>query len=313
MKIAILDDYQDVVRDLDCYALLKSDDVKIITQPLNAELIKSLKDREALVLIRERTQINAEFLAQLPNLKWISQTGKKSQHLDMEACEKAGVSVLEGIGSPVAPAELTWALIMAASRHIPTYVREFENGYWQSADGLGLGRCLKGLTIGIWGYGKIGQRIAKYADAFDMQVMVWGSEASRQSAVADGYQAADSKTHFFQQADILTLHLRLNEATTAIVSKADLLCMKKDALFVNTSRAELVEKGALDAALDTGTPGFAALDVYEIEPYDKDAYAGGLSLLERKNVLCSPHLGYVEKNSYELYFKVAFENLLAVK
>ncbi|HHB1265231.1 TPA: D-2-hydroxyacid dehydrogenase family protein, partial [Vibrio cholerae] len=245
-------------------------------------------------------------LAHLPNLKLISQTGKVSNHIDVALCERYGVTVLEGIGSPVAPAELCWGLILAASRHLPSYIEQLHAGHWQQNGGLGLGRTLSGHTLGIWGLGKIGQRIAQFGHVFGMPILVWGSEASRQKALELGYQAAADKAEFFAKADVLSLHLRLNDATRGIVTKQDLLAMKPDSLFVNTSRAELVESGALYSVMQTNPTRQAAVDVYENEP----ALPNNEPLLSLPNVLCAPHLGYVEKNSYEIYFQAAFENVV---
>jgi D-3-phosphoglycerate dehydrogenase len=209
----------------------------------------------------------------------------------------------------VAPAELTWALIMAASRKIVPYANNLKNGLWQTAsinpELNGLGRTLKGRTLAIWGYGKIGRMLAGYGKAFGMQVLVWGSEASRAAALTDGFQAAASREDVFERADVLSLHLRLLDATRGIVTAADLARMKPDALFVNTSRAELVEEGALEAALKQGRPGYAALDVFTSEPLPADA-----PILKIPTVLATPHLGYVEQDSYELYFSKAFENVV---
>jgi len=309
MKIAILDDYQDVVRGLDCFATLAAHEVTVFNDVPESKqvLIDRLKDFEALVLIRERTVFDDEILAQLPNLKLISQTGKISNHLNFDECTKHGVAVAEGRGSPIAPSELCWSLIMAASRHIVPYVENFKQGKWQQSGDLGLGRSLSGLTLGIWGYGKIGQRIAQYGKAFGMNVLVWGREPSRQKALEDGFQAADSKADFFAEADVLSLHLRLNEATRSCVTAEDLALMKTDALIVNTSRAELVSPDALHQALKAGRPGVAAVDVFENEPAD----AFNEPLLSLPNVLAVPHLGYVEKGGYELYFSIAFDNVVA--
>ncbi len=309
MRIAILDDYQDQVRHLPCFALLAGHDVTVLNQsePDLAQLAAKLADVEALVLIRERTRIDEQLLIQLPTLKFISQTGKVSQHIDPILCLRYGVAVAEGIGSPIAPAELCWALIMAASRHIPAYSQALSQGQWQQSGDLGLGRTLHGLTLGIWGYGKIGQRIARYGKAFGMSVLIWGSEASRRQAELDGYTSASSKETFFSQADILSLHLRLNEATCGCVNRADLALMKADSLLVNISRAELIEPGALYAELCNHPGKRAAIDVFDIEP----ATPQNEPLLRLPNVLATPHLGYVEQNSYELYFRVAFENVLA--
>ena len=309
MKIAVLDDYQDVVRTLDCFKQLADHDVTVFTTPpvSKAELVERLQGFEALVLIRERTIIDNELLAQLPDLKLISQTGKISNHIDLATCTKHGVLIAEGRGSPVAPSELTWALIMASSRHIVPYAENFKQGQWQQSGTLGLGRALNGLTLGIWGYGKIGQRIAQYGKAFGMEVLVWGREPSREKALADGFQAAASKQDFFAQSDVMSLHLRLNDATRGCVTAEDLALMKPDALLVNTSRAELIESGVLYSSLQACKPGFAAVDVYENEPAGPD----NEPLVSLPNVLASPHLGYVEQGGYELYFRIAFDNVIA--
>lgn len=309
MKIAILDDYQDVVRTLDCFEQLAGHDVTVFTTPPDskAELIERLQSFEAVVLIRERTIIDDELLSQLPDLKLISQTGKISNHLDLATCTKHGVAIAEGRGSPVAPSELCWALIMASSRHIVPYAENFKQNQWQQSGSLGLGRALSGLTLGIWGYGKIGQRISQYGKAFGMNVLVWGREPSREKALADGFQVADSKQSFFAQSDVISLHLRLNKITEGCVTANDLAQMKPDALIVNTSRAELIESGALYHALQAGKPGYAAVDVFENEPAALD----NEPLLSLPNVLATPHLGYVEQGGYELYFRIAFENVIA--
>ncbi|MGZ3184130.1 MAG: D-2-hydroxyacid dehydrogenase family protein [Telluria sp.] len=312
MKIAILDDYQDSVRTLRAMELLHGHDVKIFNNSVKGlgQLALRLQPFEALVLIRERTAITRALLAKLPNLKLVSQTGKVAGHVDVAACTEHGVAIAEGVGSPVAPAELTWALIMAAQRRIVPYATNLKDGLWQTASVNpalnGLGVVNKGRTLGIWGYGKIGRMVAGYGKAFGMRVLVWGSEASRQAAGADGHVAAATREAFFEEADVLTLHLRLNEATRGIVTAADLARMRPDALFVNTSRAELVEDGALEAALHRGRPGRAALDVFTTEPLPPDA-----PLLKIPTVLATPHLGYVERDSYELYFDAAFRNVAA--
>jgi len=312
MKIAILDDYQDAVRGLEAFRLLEGHEVKVFNNSVRGlgQLALRLAAYDALVLIRERTPITRALLAKLPNLKLISQTGKLAGHVDVAACTEGRVAIAEGVGSPVAPAELTWALIMAAQRRIVPYAANLKDGLWQTASinpALnGLGVVNKGRTLGIWGYGKIGRMVAGYGRAFGMRVLVWGSEASRAAAQADGYLAASTRADFFASADVLSLHLRLNDATRGIVTAADLAQMKPDALFVNTSRAELVEEGALEAALQLGRPGRAALDVFPGEPLAADA-----PLLRIPTVLATPHLGYVEKDSYELYFDAAFRNVLA--
>jgi D-3-phosphoglycerate dehydrogenase len=311
MKIAILDDYQDAVRTLDCFKLLDGHEVKVFTNSTRGlgQLAIRLAPYDALVLIRERTALSAALLAKLPNLKLISQTGKLAGHVDVGAATARRIAIAEGVGSPVAPAELTWALIMAASRKIVPYASNLKDGLWQIASihqpFNRLGRVLKGRTLGIWGYGKIGKMVAGYAEAFGMTVLVWGSEASRAAAQADGREAAESRDSFFARADVLTLHLRLADATRGIVTADDLARMKPDALFVNTSRAELVAEGALEEGLKKGHPGAAAVDVFTSEPLPLDA-----ALLKMPMVLATPHLGYVEKDSYELYFGAAFKNVV---
>lgn len=305
MNIAILDDYTDSAKQLECFSLLQGHEVMVIKEAVanTTMLAAQIKDAEALVLIRERTQITESLLAQLPNLKLISQTGKVARHIDVAACTKYGVAVAEGIGSPIAPAELTWALIMNVVRQVIPSVEGMKGGKWQTA----MGTVIHGKTIGIWGYGKIGQRIARYAKAFDAKVLVWGSETSRQKAVADGFEAAETKEVFFSTTDVVTLHLRLVPETTGVVTVQDLAMMKPTAALINTARAELVAEGALLNSLKTGRPGFAGIDVYEEEPvYDKD-----YRLLKMPNVLCTPHMGYVEKESFELYFGQAFKNIVA--
>jgi D-3-phosphoglycerate dehydrogenase len=283
--------------------------VRFFTQTMNEDqLAAALQDFDALVLIRERTEITASLLARLPQLKLISQTGKVSGHIDIQAATDAGVAIAEGVGDPTAPAELTWALIMAAYRKIPQYVAHMKAGRWQAASLDARfntpGRSLQGDTLGIWSYGKLGRRVAGYGKAFGMDVVVWGREASRAQAQADGYRVADSRQSFFAQADIVSLHLRLNAATQGIVTLEDLQAMKPSALLVNTSRAELVAPGALQQALAQGRPGYAALDVFEAEPV-----AGNEWFLSADNVVATPHLGYVEQKGYEIYFRAAFENV----
>lgn len=304
MKITILDDYQNAVIKLESFKMLKGLDVTVLnhTEKDNSKLADLLKDSEIIVLIRERTEISEDLLSRLPKLKLISQTGKKSNHLDIEVCTKYKVAVAEGIGSPVAPSELAWTLIMNTVRLIPQAIQGMREGKWQT----NIGSTIKGKTIGIWGYGKIGQQIAKYAEVFGATVLIWGSENSRNQAVLDGFNKAISKEEFFSQSDVITLHLRLNESTFGIVKEADLTLMKSDAVLINTARAELIEKGALLQCLKSGRPGFAGLDVYEEEPI----YDTNFELLQLPNVVCTPHIGYVEKNSYELYFEKAFENVI---
>lgn len=311
MKIAILDDYQDAVRQLPCFALLQEHEVKIFNSSAVGigQLAIRLASFDALVLIRERTALPRALLQKLPRLKLISQTGKVAGHIDVTAATELGIAIVEGVGDPTSTAELTWALIMVSSRKIPQYSANLRDGLWQMASispqRNGLGRVLKRRTLGIWGYGKIGKLLAGYGKAFGMQVVIWGGAASRAQAQQDGYQAAISREAFFSESDIISLHLRLNDATRHIVSAADLRLMKPDALFVNTSRAELVQAGALESALQQGRPGFAALDVFETEPLSVQH-----PLLRMENVLATPHLGYVEQDSYEMVFRAAFQNIL---
>jgi D-3-phosphoglycerate dehydrogenase len=305
MRIVIPDDYQHVVQQLECFRLLEGFDVRVYHDAVSDPdvLAERFAEADALVLTRERTRIDAALLQRLPRLKLISQTGRAGPHLDLEACRERGVTVAEGTGSPIAAAELTWALILNARRRLREAMNGLYAGQWQ----VNLGQRLYGQTLGIWGYGKIGQRLARYARAFDMQVLVWGSETSRQAAVADGHEAAPTREAFFAQADIVTLHLRLVEATRHCVTADDLARMKPDALLVNSSRAELIAPGALFEALDRGRPGQAALDVFEQEPILEADHP----LLTHPRVLCTPHLGYVEKHSYEAYFGEAFANVRA--
>ncbi|HEX7829596.1 MAG TPA: D-2-hydroxyacid dehydrogenase family protein [Thermoanaerobaculia bacterium] len=302
MKIVIPDDYQDAVRHLDAFAKLAGHDVTIYNDTVTDldALTERFKDADALVLIRERTQITDALLERLPNLKVIAQTGRGTTHIDMDACARRGVRVTTGSGSPIAPAELTWALVMSAMRHIPDELHSLRNGRWQSTP---LGRVLRGRTLGIWGYGKIGSLVAGYGRAFAMRVLVFGREGSLARATSDGFEVAASREQLFEQSDVLSLHLKLSKETKGLVTRDDLARMKRDALIVNTSRAELIESGALLDALRAGRPGFAAIDVYENEPATHDP------LVTLPNVTATPHLGYVEKNSYELYFGEAFDSL----
>lgn len=315
MNIVILDDYQDAVRKLKCAARLEAYPAKVYTNTVKGigQLSVRLRDADVIVLIRERTHITRQLLEKLPRLKLISQTGRTGPHVDVDACTERGIVVTEGVGSPVAPAELTWALVMAAMRRLPQYIQTLKHGGWQQSGmksgsmpaNFGLGMVLRGKTLGIWGYGKIGQLVAGYGRAFGMRVLVWGREGSRSRAEADGLEAAESREQLFAESDVLSLHLRLNDETTGIVRLEDFGRMKPTALFVNTSRAELVEHDALLAALNRGRPGMAAVDVFESEPILQ-----GHALLRLENCICTPHIGYVELESYELYFGAAFENVV---
>ncbi|MDO8420360.1 MAG: D-2-hydroxyacid dehydrogenase family protein [Rubrivivax sp.] len=315
MNIIILDDYQDAVRKLKCAAQLEPYNAKVFTNTVKGigQLSVRLRDADVLVLIRERTQFPRALLEKLPRLKLISQTGRVGSHVDVEACTRLGIAVAEGVGSPVAPAELTWALVMAAMRRLPQYIGNLKHGAWQQSGlktasvppNFAIGMVLAGKALGIWGYGKIGRLVAGYGVAFGMKVQVWGSEEARARAAADGHAVAESCETFFETSDVLSLHLRLSERTRNIVRLDALSRMKPTALLVNTSRAELIEENALVAALNRGRPGMAAVDVFESEPILQ-----GHPLLRLENAVCTPHIGYVEQDSYELYFGAAFANVI---
>jgi D-3-phosphoglycerate dehydrogenase / 2-oxoglutarate reductase len=315
MNIVILDDYQDAVRKLRCAAKLEAYPAKVYTNTVKGigQLSVRLRDADVIVLIRERTHITRQLLEKLPRLRLIAQTGRVGAHIDLQACTERGIAVAEGVGSPVAPAELTWALIMAAMRRLPQYISTLKHGGWQQSGmksasmpaNFGLGVVLRGRTLGIWGYGKVGQLVAGYGKAFGMKVIVWGSQASREKAVSDGLQAAASREELFAQSDVLSLHVRLSDESVGIVTLDDLGRMKPTSLLVNTSRAELVEHDALIAALNRGRPGMAAVDVFESEPILQ-----GHALLRLENCICTPHIGYVEIDTYEMYFGAAFDNVV---
>jgi D-3-phosphoglycerate dehydrogenase len=315
MNIIILDDYQDAVRKLKCAARLEPYNAKVFTNTVKGtgQLAVRLRDAEVLVLIRERTHFPRALLEKLPKLKLISQTGRVGSHIDVDACTRLGIAVAEGVGSPVAPAELTWALVMAAMRRLPQYIGNLKHGAWQQSGlktasmppNFAIGMVLSGKTLGIWGYGKIGRLVAGYGVAFGMKVQVWGSDEARARAVADGHAAAESCESLFETCDVLSLHLRLSERSRGIVRLDALSRMKPTALLVNTSRAELLEENALVAALNRGRPGMAAVDVFESEPILQ-----GHPLLRLENAVCTPHIGFVEQDSYELFFGVAFDNVI---
>ena len=315
MNIVILDDYQDAVRKLRCASKLEAYPAKVYTNTVKGigQLSVRLRDADAIVLIRERTHITRQLLEKLPRLRLIAQTGRVGAHIDVQACTERGIAVAEGVGSPIAPAELTWALVMAATRRLPQYIATLKHGGWQQSGmksasmppNFGLGVVLRGRTLGIWGYGKVGQLVAGYGRAFGMEVMIWGSQEAREKAANDGYQVAGSREELFSVSDVLSLHLRLADETAGVVTLEDLGRMKPTALLVNTSRAELIEHDALIAALNRGRPGLAAVDVFESEPILQ-----GHALLRLENCICTPHIGYVELDSYELYFGAAFDNVV---
>lgn len=302
MKIAILDDYADVVRTLDCFARLAGHDVLVLTATLSEDaLAERLADREALVLIRERTRLTRSLIERLPALRIVSQTGRAGPHIDAAACEERGIRVVAGTGSPHAPAELTFAMLLACAREVATESRALREGRWQTT----LGTTLRGRTLGILGYGNIGRLVAGFGRAFGMQVLAFGREGSAARATQDGVALAGSQRALFAASDAVSVHLRLLPETRGIVGAADFAAMRAGSIFVNTSRAELVAPGALLAGLEAGRPAKAAVDVFEREPTLDDP------LIRHPRVLALPHLGYVERDSYELYFGQAFGNLLA--
>ena len=307
MKIAILDDYFDTIRTLSCFRKLDGHEVTVWndhTQDTDA-LAARLRDAEVLVLIRERTQIHEPLLARLDALRLISQRSVYP-HIDIDACTRRGVIVSsdQHAGSPsYATAELTWGLIIAAMRQLPQAMYALRAGTWQ----IGVGNTLRGKTLGIYGYGRIGATVAGYGRAFGMNVLVWAREASRQRARSDGYALAANKREFFESCDVLTLHMRLVKETRGIVTRDDLSCMKSTALLVNTSRAPLIEPGALVDALRAGRPGMAAVDVYEDEPLRDPNHP----LLKMDNVVCTPHIGYVTRDEYEIQFSDIFDQITA--
>lgn len=304
MQIAIPDDYQDCVRGLDCYARLAGHQVTIFHDICKDEdeLARRFAHAEAIVLTRERTALTVRLLERLPRLKLVSQIGKVAGHIDLEACRRLGIAVAQGSGSGSATAELTWALILASRRHLVAEARRLDRGLWQGS----LGQQLKGQRLGVWSYGRIGRQVADYGKAFGMRVWAWGSPDALARAHADGVEAAPSRAEFFAGSDVLSLHIRLSDQTRGVVIPADLARMRPDALLVNTSRAELIAPGALESALRAGAPGYAAVDVYEDEP---PAPGRRHPLLDMPNALCTPHLGYVERDNYENYFGIAFDNI----
>jgi D-3-phosphoglycerate dehydrogenase / 2-oxoglutarate reductase len=307
MKVSILDDYHDTLRTLDCFKKLNGQTVEIWNdhvQDIDA-LAKRLKDTEALVLIRERTQIRAPLLERLPKLKLISQRSVYP-HIDIDACTRLGIVVSSNMhaGAPsYAAAELTWGLVLAAMRQIPQQMAALKAGTWQ----IGVGHTLRGKTLGIYGYGRIGSVVAGYGNAFGMKVLVWAREASLARAHADGYAAAKSKEAFFEECDVISLHMRLVDATRGIVKATDLARMKPTALIVNTSRAPLIEADALVNALRAGRPGMAAVDVFEQEP----VLGARHPLLALDNVVSTPHIGYVTRDEYETQFGDIFDQIVA--
>ena len=305
MHIVISDDYQDCIRRLACFSKLAGHTVEIFNDTVSdtPAMAKRFAKADAIVLTRERTVITRELLDLLPNLKVISQTGKIASHVDLQACKEKGVVVMDGRGSGAATAELNMLLILAALRKFVEEVTRLKSGHWQGY----LGDQLSGKVLGVYGYGRIGKRVCALAQAFGAKPLVWGRSSSLEQAKQDGYAVADSKEAFFQDSDIVNLQLRLNDETRGIVTAADLALMKPTAILVNASRAELIEPGALEAALVKGRPGYAAVDVYESEPI----LGANHPLLQLSNCLCTPHIGFVERENYESYFGIAFDNINA--
>jgi D-3-phosphoglycerate dehydrogenase len=307
MRVTILDDYHDTLRTLDCFRKLDGHDVTIFNdhvQDVDA-LTARLANTEALVLIRERTQIRAPLLERLPTLRLISQRSVYP-HIDIDACTRLGIVVSSSLHSDTpsyAAAELTWALVLSALRQLPQQMEALKQGRWQ----IGVGHTVRGKTIGIYGYGRIGAVVAGYARAFGCDVVVRAREASRERARAVGYRVAESKDAFFAGCDVVTLHMRLVAPTRGIVTAADLARMKPTALLVNTSRAGLIEEGALVEALRSGRPGMAAVDVFEREPL-RDPFD---PLLRLEQVVATPHIGYVTRDEYELQFGEIFDQIVA--
>jgi len=306
MRIAVIDDYQDAFRKLACYAKLKGHEVVVFndTEKDPVKLAERLKDADVVLLTQQRSRFPRAIVERLPKLKLISQTGRNAGHIDVAACTERGILVAgAGGGNPNPTAELTWGLIISALRSVPYEVQRLKEGHWQSTVGDGL----KGKTLGVYAYGRIGSVVARAGKAFEMRVMCFGREGSTARAREAGFEVAGSREEFFSNVDVLTLHLPLNAQTRGIVKRSDLARMKPTALLVNTSRAPLIEEGALVEALKAGKPGRAAVDVYEDEP----VLGASHPLVKMSNVVCTPHLGYVEKSTYESYYGTAVDSIVA--
>ena len=306
MKIVIPDDYQDMVDRLECFALIRHHEVIRYREPARDldHLVQRLGDADIVVSIRERVEFSRTLLERLPRLKLIALVGRNSKMIDFAACTELGIAVATGkSNSPDAPAELTLALIMASRRNVALEAERMKRGEWPCT----LSHRLRGSTLGIFGLGAIGELVAKGGCALGMNVLVWGQKSSLEKAAAAGYAMAASKQALFERSDVLSLHVRLTRDTYGIVGAGDLACMKPTALIVNTARAELIVPGALLEALRQGRPGYAAVDVYEHEPI----MMGQHPLLSMPNVLCTPHLGWAEWTNFELYFREAFEQIVA--
>jgi D-3-phosphoglycerate dehydrogenase / 2-oxoglutarate reductase len=306
MKIAVIDDYQNAFRTLRCYAKLKGHEVLVYndTEKNPARLAERLQDADAVILTQARSAFPRALIERLPKLRLISQTGRSTGHIDIDACTEHGIVVsAAGFATPHPTAELTWGLILAALRHIPYEAQRLREGHWQST----VGSCVQGKTLGIYAYGRIGSLVAHVGRAFGARVLCWGRKASLARAQEAGYDVAESRKTFFADSDILSLHLPLSSETRGIVTGEDLSCMKPTALIVNSSRAEIIAEGALVEALKAGRPGFAAVDVFEDEPVLGAAHP----LLKMENVVATPHLGYVERENYEIYYGIVIDQILA--
>ena len=307
MKIAVIDDYQDAFRKVKAFAKLKGHDVIVYTDSEKdpAKLAQRFDGCEAVVLTQQRTFMPRAIIEKLPvSVKLLAQTGRNVPHIDAAACTERGIIISASGGGNSSPTvELTWALILASVRNLPTEINNMQQGRWQSTAGIGL----QGKTLGVYAYGKIGSSVAKVGKAFGMKVVCWGRDASTAKARADGFEVAASRAAFFAESDIVTLHLPLNKETRGLVTAADLALMKPTARIVNSSRAPIIAEGALAEALKKGRPGFAAVDVYEIEP----VLNGDHPLITMPNVICTPHLGYVTWETYELYYDAAVDNIVA--
>jgi D-3-phosphoglycerate dehydrogenase len=306
MKVAILDDYQDVFRTLKCYPRLKGHDVAVYHDSVKepAKLAERLNGADAVVFLQQRTPFPRAAAEKVTTLKLISQTGRNVGHIDVEACTAKGILVCgSGGGQANHTAELTWGLIFSVLRHIPDEVQRLKAGRWQTT----IGTTVAGRTLGVYAYGRIGSLVARAGRAFEMKVICWGREGSTAKARADGFEVAPGREAFFESADIVSLHIPLNKETRGIVKYADLARMKPTALIVNTSRGPIIEGGALERALKAGRPGFGAVDVFDDEP----VLGGNHPLLKMDNVVCTPHLGYVDRDTYEKYYGAAVDNILA--
>lgn len=306
MNIVISDDYQDCIRNLSCFSKLDGHHVSIHRDTLTDEaaIAERFAQADVALLVRERTRITASLLERLPNLKFISQTGRAANHVDLEACTARGIPVAAEGSATHAAAELAFGLLLASARNIVVEAERFKSGQWQTT----LGVSLRGRTLGIAGYGKIGSTVAGFGKAFGMKVMVWGERPdSSRRAREDGYEVVADRREFFSRCDALSIHLRLTPSSRGLISASDLDWMKPTAILVNTSRAEVIAEGALASALQAGRPGFAAIDVYEREPI----HGADHPLLKLPNALCTPHIGYVERDTYEAYFNFAIEQALA--